>query len=414
METAVPPPLLAGIRPVHWRSLDALVALAYAALAVIVLVNEAAAGWAALVVPLGVVVLAAPVAIRRAHPVAAVLLLIAGAAFLGVVEPQAVPLALAALAYVLYAVASQCPVSVSVPVLIAGLATSGATALPDFQHRGGFLFFAPVLVVIWTVGVAVGNHRRHTRELLDYQSRLAAAELSRTRSRVDQQRVEIARELHDVVAHGLSVITVQAAFGKLVLDRDPVAARDALDAVETSGRQLLAEMRGVLASLRATSGPHTQTDARPDNRTAPIRPNPGLADLDVLVQQSAPAGLAVTVSSSGTSRPLAQGADLAAYRIVQEALANVIRHAQSSEARVLLRYGAEALDLEVSDDGVGCPDGRVDAGHGIVGMHERAVLHGGSLTATAGVGGGFRVRCRLPLPVDEVDPGPRGRASSLT
>ena len=109
------------------------------ALAVIVLVNEATLRWAALVVPVGVAALAAPVAIRRAHPVAAVLLLIAGAAFLGLVEPQAVPLALAALAYVLYAVASQCSMAVSVPALVAVLATSAATALPDFQHRGAHL-----------------------------------------------------------------------------------------------------------------------------------------------------------------------------------------------------------------------------------------------------------------------------------
>ena len=186
--------------------------------------------------------------------------------------------------------------------------------------------------LVWAVGYAVGQHRAYERQLLQERARQAQEELARARRGVIEERMRIARELHDVVAHSMSVITVQAGYGHLVIDRDPGQARAALGAIETTGRQALTEMRRLLGVLRADDG----------DDAAALTPAPGLADLDRLVAQTAGAGVRVELEITGRPRPLPSGIELSAYRIVQEALTNVVKHADVPASRVRHRVRASA------------------------------------------------------------------------
>jgi signal transduction histidine kinase len=219
---------------------------------------------------------------------------------------------------------------------------------------------------------------------------------------VVEERLRIARELHDVVAHSMSIVAVQSGVGAHVLDSQPEEARKALAAVEVTSRQALSEMRRLLGVLRQEAEP-----------AGSLAPSPGLAEVDALAAEVAKAGARVEVRIEGTRPELPLGLDLSAYRIVQEALTNVVRHAGPATARVRIRYAVDAVDLEVVDDGVGSANGRQEsasdrqirrsAGHGILGMRERAALYGGTLDAGPLAGGGFRVAAHLP-----VEPGDRG------
>jgi signal transduction histidine kinase len=199
---------------------------------------------------------------------------------------------------------------------------------------------------------------------------------------VAEEQARIARELHDVIAHNVSVIVVQAAAADDVFDVDPARAREALRSIEATGREAMGELRRLLGGVRAADESY--------------RPQPGLGRLDELVEQVRAGGLTVTVRVDGTPRPLAPGVDLSAFRIVQEALTNTLRHAAASRADVTVRYGPEAIDLEVRDDGIGGgAPARDGSGHGLLGMRERAALTGGTLAAGPAPGGGFVVRARL-------------------
>jgi signal transduction histidine kinase len=182
----------------------------------------------------------------------------------------------------------------------------------------------------------------------------------------------------------MSVIAVHAGTGRMVIDTDPEAARDALATIETTSRQVLDEMRRLLGVLRA------------DDEPGSLVPAPGLGELDSLVARTVGAGLPVDVRVDGERRPLAPGVDLAAYRIVQEALTNVAKHAGATQARLRLAYGDDALAIEVTDDGRRPVPPTSNGGHGILGMQERAVLYGGTLEAGPARTGGFRVRASLP------------------
>ena len=221
-------------------------------------------------------------------------------------------------------------------------------------------------------------------------ARERAAELERAREElarraVVEERLRIARELHDVVAHSMSIIAVQSGVGAHVLDSQPEEARKALAAVEATSRQALAEMRRLLGVLRQEAEP-----------SGSLAPSPGLAEVDALAAEVARAGARVEVRIEGTRPELPLGLDLSAYRIVQEALTNVVRHAGPATARVRIRYAPDTVDIEVVDDGHGTGTGRTD-GHGIAGMRERAALYGGSLDAGPLPGGGFRVAAHLPV-----------------
>ena len=197
------------------------------------------------------------------------------------------------------------------------------------------------------------------------------------------ERARIARELHDVIAHSVTVMTVQAGAARMLLPGDPQRAVEPLLAVEETGHQALAEMRRLLGILR-------EVDGQPV-----LAPQPGLKDLTRLAVAVREAGLPVEMAVEGTPRPLPAGIELAAYRILQEALTNTLKHAGAARAHVTVRYAPEAVFLEVCDDGRVPPaDGH---GHGLVGMRERATLYGGELDAGPLPGGGYAVRARLPI-----------------
>ena len=208
---------------------------------------------------------------------------------------------------------------------------------------------------------------------LEREAELAAA----------QERTRIARELHDVVAHGLSMMVVQAEAAEEMLDRDPAAAGLLVRRIQETGRQSLAEMRRLLGVLRAAGADAIGT-----------APQPSLRRLPELVQEASGPGLTVDVRVTGTPADLPLGVELTAYRLVQEALTNTRRHSGASSACVRLAYGDDALHVEVTDDGRGPAGGR--PGHGLIGMRERTALYGGTLETSAGPHGGFRVAAVLP------------------
>ncbi|MBH5333859.1 sensor histidine kinase [Streptomyces pactum] len=252
----------------------------------------------------------------------------------------------------------------------------------------------------WAVAVPAAAELLRARREQWARERAERAEAERRRA--DEERLRIARELHDVLAHSISVINVQAGVGLALLDQDPEQARAALTTIKAASKEALGEVRQVLGMLRTPGA-------------APRAPAPGLARLDELAEQAAGAGLAVDIAVEGTRTALPPGADLAAFRIVQEALTNIVRHSGSRAARVRLRYAAGGLEITVDDDGpaTGATTG---GGNGLVGMRERAAALGGTVRAGPRPDGGFRVRARLPVTRDRPgtgrDPRP-GRAPGL-
>jgi signal transduction histidine kinase len=216
----------------------------------------------------------------------------------------------------------------------------------------------------------------------------AAERAEQVRRALAGERAGIARELHDIVAHAMSVIAVRSGVARMVIDTDPAQAREALGIIETTTRRSLREMRLLIGVLRADD----------EEEEAALRPAPGLADLGRLVTDIAAAGVAVEVAVDGAARPLSPAADLSAYRIVQEALTNVVRHAGPTRAQVAISYRPDEIGIEVTDDGPGGPRPAAaggEGGHGLIGMRERAALFGGDLAAGPD-GPGFRVRASLP------------------
>ncbi|HEU5363202.1 MAG TPA: histidine kinase [Gaiellaceae bacterium] len=240
------------------------------------------------------------------------------------------------------------------------------------------------LIAAWVVGRAVRSFRRKSTALELANLELAEQRELQAQAAVVVERGRIARELHDVVAHNVSMMVVQAGAAARVLDGEQPHVRNALDAIADTGRQTVDEMRTLLGVLRDEPG------------TAALKPQPGLGDVAQLVDGMSDAGLPVTLRIEGSPRPLPQAADLSAYRIVQEALTNTLKHAGAASADVVIRYEPGAVALEVRDDGVGHPNGG-GTGHGLVGMRERVAMFGGELDAAPQPGGGFAVRARLPL-----------------
>ncbi|MFD9792869.1 sensor histidine kinase [Streptomyces sp. NPDC059070] len=237
-------------------------------------------------------------------------------------------------------------------------------------------------VAAWVLAiVAIAELTRVRRE---QWARAGAERAAADRRRADEERLRIARELHDVLAHSISVINVQAGVGLALLDSDPEQARTALTTIKSASKEALGEVRQVLDTLRAPGD-------------APRSPAPGLDRLPELVEQAGAAGLTVRTGTSGAPRALPPGADLAAFRIVQEALTNVVRHSGSRTARVELRYAPGALELRVDDDGPAAPREAGGGGNGLIGMRERAAALGGTIEAGPRPDGGFRVVARLPL-----------------
>jgi signal transduction histidine kinase len=233
------------------------------------------------------------------------------------------------------------------------------------------------LVLAWWLG------DRARRAALETEAERAAVAEAVRQATLDE-RLRIARELHDVVAHAMSVIAVQAGTGRFVIDESPAVAAEALATIETTSRAALEEMRRMLEVLR-------------DHEAAgELLPAPGLGDIDRLVEANLDAGLDVEVVTEGQAAALPSGLGLCAFRIIQEALTNVRKHAHASRAVVAVRYDESLLTVEVRDDGVGAR-GPGREGHGLVGMRERAALYAGSVETGSAEGGGYRVRARFPL-----------------
>ena len=242
---------------------------------------------------------------------------------------------------------------------------------PDTVVFYGLLYGAP-----WIAGRAVRSRRLKDRQLEYEKARAAAA--------IVDERERIARELHDVVAHSISVMVIQARGGRRVLESDPADALSAFAVIEKTGHQALDEMRRLLGMLR-----------RSDEEIA-FAPQPSLKELGGLIEQVRAAGLPVQVDIEGEPRELPPGVDLSALRIVQEALTNVLKHAGPARARVVLRYDVDDFEIEISDDGAGTGDGS-GSGFGLVGMRERVSVYGGELHAGRRPEGGYALRVRLPL-----------------
>ena len=242
------------------------------------------------------------------------------------------------------------------------------------------------MLLPWTVGRIL--RERGTRESAHRESaeRLDAEREQRALTAAVSERTRIARELHDVIAHSVSVMVIQAGGARMVMDSEPERAETSLRAVERAGREALAEMRRLLGVLDSGKDPRA------------LAPQPGLADIEDLVSRTRAAGLDTELRVEGEPAIVSPALDLCAYRIVQEALTNAIKHAGPARATVRLRWARDALELEISDDGRGpiAVNGAA-GGHGIAGMRERAGLHGGEIQAGAGAGGGFAVQARLPL-----------------
>ena len=269
------------------------------------------------------------------------------------------------------------------------LGAASIVAYNDPHHAPGEFLVTPGLFAIaWLAGFGL---RERSALAASAEERALGAERKReanARQAVFAERVRIARELHDVVAHHVSMMGVQAGAARVVIDRDPGEAKNALSAIETSSRQAVAELHRLLGFLR-------QRGDEDD-----LAPQPGVEQLGQLVASMNDTQLAVDMTVEGERRALPQMVDVSAYRIVQEALTNTLKHAKASHAAVHLRYWPDELEVEVVDDGRGPLNGRAhrDGGLGLIGMRERAALHGGQLTAGADTAGGFAVRVRLPTP----------------
>jgi signal transduction histidine kinase len=456
------------------------------------------------------IALAVPVAIRRRVPVRSLLIVLAGCLITLIIGGSITRGPFLPLAVVLYLVASTCRRTVALAGLAGGLAlliAQGVVLHFDGLGSGNATAAGLVLTIAWMVGYLVQQRRTYVAHLRERAATDA----------VTRERLRIARELHDVVAHSMTVVTVQAGFGEYVFDSQPAEARAALSAIQAVSREALGEMQRMLCVLRQTDGDIAAADAElaarepavaglpvagtaaaqapdgtgpdgtrpggtgpdetgsagtgpaatgpaadealaPEDRlraarfrpTAPLAPAPGLANLGRLVERTAGAGVTVTVERIGEPRSLPASLDLSAYRIVQESLTNVVKHSGADRCHVVLEYGLDSLLVEITDPGAGPPSGagtparagvpvrgnvpavagvqigaRVPAGasvpagpgrlaaparppvrlgggperagHGIIGMRERASLCGGDLHALPRPDGGFVVRARLPL-----------------
>jgi signal transduction histidine kinase len=334
----------------------------------------------------------APLAWRRPAPLAALLAVLGAYAVVGSGWPDLNPLygfmAVVVAAYSVGAYAQPRRAVLGGALVVLVFWVGGL--LDNLRHPGtvplgDFVFVTFLFGGAWLLGRVMGARGLQTAELQQRAARLEAEREAKAHAAVAAERARIARELHDVIAHSVSVMVVQAGAAEEVLQEAPERARAPLEAVQETGRQTIVELRRLLGILRE------------DGQAVPLAPQPGMAHLDLLLEQIREAGLPVELRIQGRPTPLPPGVDLAAYRIVQEALTNTLNHAGPAHAEVIVRYAERALELEVVDDGRGPPPTSSGGGHGLVGMRERAALYGGTLQAGPRAdAAGFAVRARLP------------------
>ncbi|MCW2899034.1 MAG: two-component sensor histidine kinase [Streptosporangiaceae bacterium] len=257
--------------------------------------------------------------------------------------------------------------------------------VPSVGTTGNIPFAFVPLAVVTLVGRGLRRRHRSHAALSLHASRLAEDQAAWGRDAIAAERARIARELHDVVAHCVSVMVIQAGAAEDLLDRDPEAARQPLRAVQATGQEAVAELGHMLGLLRGGA-------AAPEA----LAPQPGVAQLPELAAQVRHAGLTVDYDVQGTPRDLPPGVDVALYRLTQEALTNVLKHARGARASVVLRHAEGAVELSIHDDGRGAATG-VGLGHGLIGMRERVALYGGTLSAGPREGGGFAVEAVIPF-----------------
>jgi signal transduction histidine kinase len=414
----VRPPLTARLRRSHWIVLDGLAAV------VALLVLGGTTGLAShrsvrslpelLLLIILASLAAVPVAVRRIRPMVAFGAVVALYLALGLLTPLSGVIIAFPTAYVLYTVAVTYRRRVSAAALIVALAVESLVAVLGHIAGNALIPLGLVLIVLWTFGTMARQRRAYASGLQQQAASQAVAE----------ERLRIARELHDVVAHSMAVIAVQAGYGQYVIDTQPGQAREALGAIQATSRDALDEMRRMLSVLRqgdtlavldaagvtgaaGGSGEPGDPDGRPE---APRTPVGGLRDLDRLITRVGHAGVHVDLQVDGPPVDVPASVDLSAFRIIQEALTNVVKHAATPDCQVRLAYRERELSLEVLDEGdagqaAAAGAAGLSTGHGLIGMRERVHLCGGEFSAGPRPGRGFRVAATLPL---EPGPGPAG------
>ena len=376
------------IRNLPASLVDAALAVALAAAAELELVGLSLTARETVVNALTLPFMTLPLAFRRRAPTACLLIIVAAGRLQPLVggtfrNGGTVPIL--ALLLAMYSVAAGQDMRRALlggGIALAVLATTPPISLNDLIYR------LVLVSVPWALGRVVRD-RQGRADGLEVKARgIQSEQDARIRAATTEERTRIARELHDVVAHSVGVIVLQASGAQKVLDDKPQRAREALHSIEVTGRQALEEMHRILGILR--------TDAEGES----LSPQPNLRQLEALSEQIRQGGLPVEVIVEGAVRQLPPGIELAAYRIVQEALTNALKHAGKAKASVLIRYRDHDLELEVTDDGHGVGGAVANStGHGLVGMKERVGLYGGSLTVGAVPGGGYSVRATLPVGV---------------
>jgi signal transduction histidine kinase len=334
-----------------------------------------------------------PIAARTVAPLTSLTVSVAAISLHIALGYEGVPAGTLAALVILYGAASTTDMR---RALLAAVITAAGIAIYFATDRGEpglteAVTTAATYVAAWGIGVYVHNRREYLNVVEERATLLERERELRSREAVAEERARIARELHDMVGHALSLIVIQSGGAQRVLESRPELVGDTLASIEATGRQALADMERMLGMLRRTEA-----------SDATLSPEAGLGDVEVLAAHVSEVGLPVKVVVEGSPVPLPASVDLSAYRIIQEALTNVLKHAGPAEACVNIRYGPESLELVIVDDGRGVSgdsgDHHQGGGRGLVGMKERVALFGGELVAgPRPEGGGFRVHARLPL-----------------
>jgi len=327
-----------------------------------------------------------PLVLRRRAPIFALVLMIAASRVqvtVGGTQRDGGTIPILAIMVAIYSMAAA--VSLGKALVGAAVVLAVGVTIPPVTTED-VVFRSILEMVPWTLGRVVRSRQRRVESIEDRALGLERDQAARVAAATAEERVRIARELHDIVAHSVGVMVIQATGAQKVLDARPQRAREALQSIETTGRQALDELHRVLGILRTDSGRES------------LNPQPGLSDLDGLLEQVRQGGLPVEATIVGEARQLPRGIELAAYRIVQEALTNSLRHGGGTRASLIVRYGDRDLAVEVCDDGRGTGAAGINAsGHGLVGMRERVGLYGGSLIAGPLPRGGYSVKALIPL-----------------